>query len=107
MAAESSFVGDFSNHPLPEQPDIGTIGKNADGVLDLCGSTYDWCAQPSDIDDPVKLGWVPAPALAVPVPNASTPVTFTLDGLRAEAETLRERLAKVEGAIAALDSLKG
>jgi formylglycine-generating enzyme required for sulfatase activity len=108
MAAESSFVGDFSNHPLPEQPDIGAVGKNADGVLDLCGSTYDWCAHESDISDPVKLGWVPAPAPApaVTVPNASTPGTFTLDGLRAEAETLRERLAKVEGAITALDSLK-
>ena len=106
MAAEATFVGDFTQHPLREQPDVGAIGKNADGVVDLCGSTYDWCAHEDDLD-PVKLGWVAAaaPAPAPGVPN--DPVAFTLDDLRAEAETLRTRLVKVEGAIAALCALKG
>jgi formylglycine-generating enzyme required for sulfatase activity len=107
MAAEATFVGDFTQHPLREQPDVGAIGKNADGVVDLCGSTYDWCAHEDDLD-PVKLGWVAAAAAAAPAPGVVTaPVAFTLDDLRAEAETLRTRLVKVEGAIAALCALKG
>jgi hypothetical protein len=48
MDAEATFVADFSNHPLKECPDVGTFGKNADGVTGLLGVTYDWCLHVND-----------------------------------------------------------
>lgn len=56
-AAEATFEATFESHPLKEAPDVGTFGKNADGVTGLLGVTYDWCAGPDDIQDPVALGW--------------------------------------------------
>jgi formylglycine-generating enzyme required for sulfatase activity len=55
--AEATFVGDFSEHPLTGQPDVGIVGRNADGVADLAGVLFDWIARPEDIADRVKLGW--------------------------------------------------
>ena len=57
QAAERTFQGDFSSHPLGEPPDVGEVGRNDVGVLDLWGNTYDWCADPEDIADPDRLGW--------------------------------------------------
>ena len=56
-AAEDTFEADYSKHPLPECPDVGTFGRNADGVTGLKGTTWDWCLHPDD-HNPEKLGWV-------------------------------------------------
>lgn len=69
--AEESFEADYSNHPLPECPDAGTFGKNADGVTGLKGTVYDWCLHADDMErarrawetEPVSAGW-PEPKVA-------------------------------------------
>lgn len=48
IKAESTFKADFSNHPLKECPNVGTFGKNAEGVTGLLGMTYDWCLHAND-----------------------------------------------------------
>jgi formylglycine-generating enzyme required for sulfatase activity len=47
--AEESFEADYSNHPLDECPDVGTFGKNANGVSGLKGTVYDWCLHADDM----------------------------------------------------------
>lgn len=90
-AAETTFTADFSQHPLKEVPDVGTFGKNAEGVTGLLGTTYDWCAEPEDVRDPVALGWTY---------SKSSPTN--LEALR----KLRDELdAKVQAAEAALKVL--
>lgn len=56
-AEESTFEADFSQHPLPEQPDVGTFGRNANGVADLLGVLYTWVASESDVDK-ARDGWI-------------------------------------------------
>jgi formylglycine-generating enzyme required for sulfatase activity len=90
-AAEATFEADFSQHPLKEVPDVGTFGKNAEGVTGLLGVTYDWCAESGDIQDPVALGW-----------GRPKSEPTTLDGMR----KLRGELdAKIQAAEAALKVL--
>lgn len=94
-AAEATFEADFSQHPLKDVPDVGTFGKNADGVTGLLGVTYDWCAESGDIHDPVALGW------GRPKSEPKSEPT-TLDGMR----KLRGELdAKIQAAEAALKVL--
>ena len=57
-AAESTFEADYSNHPLPERPDVGTFGKNADGVTGLKGTVYDWCLDAGDLNR-ARAAWEP------------------------------------------------
>ncbi len=99
-AEEATFEADFSNHPLKEVPDVGTFGKNSNGVTGLLGVTYDWCAEAEDISDTVALGWASTPR-AVRAPT-QPPETTTLDGLR----KLRGELdAKIQAAEAAMKIL--
>lgn len=56
--AEESFEADYSNHPLSECPDVGTFGKNADGVTGLKGTVYDWCLHSDDMEK-ARSGWTP------------------------------------------------
>jgi hypothetical protein len=113
IQAEATFVADFSNHPLPECPDVGTFGKNADGVTGLLGVTYDWCANPEDIEDPVALGWTCAVArsASTPIP-APSPTLGACDSpqailtkLLAEQEEINNKIKKVQEAISLLSSL--
>lgn len=103
IAAESTFEADFSNHPLLECPDVGTFGKNADGVTGLLGMTYDWCANPEDIEDPVALGWVTSP-------KKETSVSFqkalqVLDDLYLQRDQIDNKIIEIKKAIEVLQSL--
>lgn len=92
VVAEATFVADFSQCPLSEIPDVGTFGKNADGVTGLLGVTYDWCADREDLLDPVALGWATEVAVTFTLP--STPK----DILRELRENLNLRIQKAEAA---------
>ena len=95
--AESTFKADFSRHPLPEMPDVGTFGRNDQGVTGLLGVTYDWCAKPEDVADPVALGWAT-------VPQAKTqPVT--IEELRKLRNELDEKIIAAEAAYKVLSDL--
>lgn len=95
--AESTFKADFSRHPLPKMPDVGTFGRNDQGVTGLLGVTYDWCAKPEDIADPVSLGWESAPlANAQPV---------TIEKLRKLRNELNEKIEAAEAAYKVLSDL--
>jgi formylglycine-generating enzyme required for sulfatase activity len=50
-AAEKTFVADYTQHPLPDIPDVGTFGRNAEGVTGLMGTTYDWCLHEPELRD--------------------------------------------------------
>ena len=50
IEAEKTFKADFRNHPLKEVPDVGTFGANADGVADLLGVGFTWCANEEDLN---------------------------------------------------------
>jgi len=95
--AESTFKADFSNHPLPVMPDVGTFGRNDQGVTGLLGVTYDWCAKPEDIEDPVALGWATAPQIK------TQPVT--LEDLRKMRNELDEKINAAEAAYKVLSDL--
>ena len=111
LEAESTFVADFSKHPLPEMPDVGAFGHNAEGVTGLLGVTYDWCLDPEDMHK-VLAGWaaLPAPApapqpAAAPAPAPQPAAGFagpslmsTLLRLRAEQAKLTEEIAAIEAA---------
>ena len=94
-AAESTFKADFSRHPLAEMPDVGTFGKNSDGVTGLLGVTYDWCAAPEDISDHVALGWT----------AASRTQPDTIEALRNLRSELDEKIKTAETAYKVLANL--
>ena len=95
--AESTFKADFSRHPLPEMPDVGTFGRNDQGVTGLLGVTYDWCAKPEDIADPVALGW------ATVLQAKTQPVT--IEELRKLRNELDEKIIAAEAAYKVLSDL--
>ena len=67
IEAERTFVADFSKHPLQALPDVGTFGRNDQGVTGLLGMTYDWCLHPDDMEE-AQSAWaqdVPAKPSAV------------------------------------------
>ena len=100
---EATFEADFSYHPLKEVPDVGTFGKNADGVTGLLGVTYDWCANGEDISDKVALGWNSAPQ---PVRTSTQPPdATTLDDLRKLRDDLDRRIQAAEAALKVLSDL--
>lgn len=102
-AAEATFEADFSQHPLKEVPDVGTFGKNAEGVTGLLGATYDWCAEAEDLSDEVALGWTSAPQ---PVrTQAPPPETTTLEGLRNLRDDLDRKIQAAEAALKVLSDL--
>jgi hypothetical protein len=72
-AEEATFTADFSKHPLPAQPDVGTFGTNANGVTDLLGVLYTWVANASDVDK-ARAGWSVNTA-QTPISNSSKDVT--------------------------------
>ena len=59
--AEESFKADYSNHPLDECPDVGTFGKNANGVSGLKGTVYDWCLHADDMTK-ARAAWETEPS---------------------------------------------
>jgi formylglycine-generating enzyme required for sulfatase activity len=67
-SAEESFEADYSDHPLDECPDVGTFGKNADGVTGLKGTVFDWCLHPDDMTK-ARSGWTPE--ASPPLPDAA------------------------------------
>lgn len=95
-AAEATFKADFSSHPLKEVPDVGTFGRNEDGVTGLLGTTYDWCADPEDIRNPEDLGWVS--------PSKSHEPTTLVD-LRKTREDLDAKIQAAEAALKVLSDL--
>ena len=115
--AEATFEADFSKHPLPEVPDVGTFGKNKDGVADLLGVAYTWCANSEDLVwaraqwesiTPASASQTPAPASQTPAPASQTPardcsVLELQARLRAEEREARERLIKIEEALNGLN----
>ena len=103
-AAEATFVADFSYHPLKEVPDVGTFGKNADGVTGLLGVTYDWVAEEDDISDKVALGWTSAPQ-PVRTPTQPPAEATTLDGLRKLRDDLDRKIQAAEAALKVLSDL--
>ena len=103
-AAEATFVADFSCHPLKEVPDVGTFGKNADGVTGLLGVTYDWVAEEDDISDKVALGWTSAPQ-PVRTPTQPPAEATTLDGLRKLRDDLDRKIQAAEAALKVLSDL--
>jgi hypothetical protein len=116
IEAEKTFKADFSNHPLKEVPDVGTFGANADGVTDLLGVGFTWCANEEDLNW-ARSQWskvaAPTPASA-PTPVAaptqpilvSDPFSAIRVRLTTEAKEVRARLAKLEGALEALQVLE-
>jgi hypothetical protein len=95
--AESTFKADFSHHPLSVMPDVGTFGRNDQGVTGLLGVTYDWCATPDDIADPAALGWVTTSQ------TKTSPVT--LEDLRKLRNELDEKIKSAEAAYKVLSDL--
>lgn len=77
-AEEATFEADFSQHPLPEQPDVGTFGRNANGVTDLLGVLYAWVASASDVDK-ARAGWG--------VSTAQTPVSSSGEDVTPKAKS--------------------
>ena len=67
-SAEESFEADYSDHPLDECPDVGTFGKNADGVTGLKGTVFDWCLHSDDMEK-ARSGWTPE--ASPPLPDAA------------------------------------
>ena len=109
--AEATFEADFSKHPLPEVPDVGTFGKNKDGVADLLGVGYAWCANSEDVSWS-RSQWGASDPTPTPTPSSPTrpnPADDSLSAIRirltAEADEARARLAKLEGALKAIDTL--
>lgn len=114
IEAEKTFVADFSHHPLGCLPDVGTFGKNKDGVTGLLGVTYDWCLDPSDMDE-AQSAWVSAP----PQPTGGAQCAFnnamdamaaamkpntlvSLSELRTQRDELNRKIEAAEAALAAL-----
>lgn len=91
--AEATFEADFSQIPSSEIPNVGTFGKNADGVTGLIGVTYDWCASDEDLSDFVALGWEPG------LGEDKFTMPSTLEGLRELQEDLNRRIQKAESAV--------
>lgn len=89
VLAEATFEADFSQIPFSEIPNVGTFGKNADGVTGLIGVTYDWCASEEDLEDFVVLGWKSELASKFTMPTS-------LEGLRELHEDLNRRIQKAE-----------
>lgn len=118
IEAEKSFVADFSRHPLGCLPDVGTFGKNKDGVTGLLGVTYDWCLHPSDMEE-AQSAWSPSVS---PQPTGSAqssdkifnnamdamaaamkPNTLvSLSELRTQRDELNRKIEAAEAALAAL-----
>jgi len=78
--AESTFEADYSSHPLGECPDVGTFGKNADGVTGLKGTVYDWCLHADDMAR-ARAAWEPQ-AKGLPPEPLSAPSRFDLAQIR-------------------------
>ena len=118
IEAERTFVADFSNHPLPVLPDVGTFGRNDEGVTGLLGVTYDWCLHPDDMEE-AQSAWTPSaapPPVAAPqcadktfynamdaMAAAMKPNTLvSLSELRAQHDELNRKIEAAEAALAAL-----
>ena len=80
-AEEATFTADFSKHPLPAQPDVGTFGTNANGVTDLLGVLYTWVANASDVDK-ARAGWS--------VNTAQTPISNSSKDVKPKVESILE-----------------
>jgi hypothetical protein len=80
-AEEATFEADFSEHPLPAQPDVGTFGTNANGVTDLLGVIYTWVASASDVDK-ARAGWS--------VNTAQTPISNPSKDVKPKVESILE-----------------
>jgi hypothetical protein len=80
-AEEATFDADFSKHPLPAQPDVGTFGTNANGVTDLLGVLYTWVANASDVDK-ARAGWS--------VNTAQTPISNSSKDVKPKVESILE-----------------
>ena len=80
-AEEATFDADFSKHPLPAQPDVGTFGTNANGVTDLLGVLYTWVASASDVDK-ARAGWS--------VNTAQTPISNSSKDVKPKVESILE-----------------
>ena len=80
-AEEATFDADFSKHPLPAQPDVGTFGTNANGVPDLLGVLYTWVANASDVDK-ARAGWS--------VNTAQTPISNSSKDVKPKVESILE-----------------
>lgn len=100
---EATFEADFSLHPLKEVPDVGTFGKNHNGVTGLLGTTYDWCAA-DDISDKVALGWNSAPQAAR---TSTQPPETTLEDLRKRRDDLDRDIQAAEAAMKAVEAAMG
>lgn len=118
IEAERTFVADFSQHPLKALPDVGTFGRNAEGVTGLLGVTYDWCLHPDDMKE-AQSAWTPsaAPQPAVAPQGADEifnnamdamaaamkPKTLvSLSELYAQRDELNRKIEAAETALAAL-----
>lgn len=117
IEAEKTFVADFSHHPLPALPDVGTFGKNKDGVTGLLGVTYDWCLHLSDMEE-AQSAWQAGRAQPAggaqcsdkifnnamdAMAAAMKPNTLvSLSELRAQRDELNRKIEAAEAALAAL-----
>jgi len=106
MAAEATNVADFSNHPLKECPDVGTFGRNKDGVTGLLGVTYDWCLHPDDLAE-AENAWQGSkptpPTTGSPQPKSSlSDLLAARDILRADLDEVERRLAAASAALEAV-----
>jgi hypothetical protein len=124
IEAERTFVADFSKHPLHALPDVGTFGRNDEGVTGLLGMTYDWCLHPDDMEE-AQSAWTPSAAtqpVDAPQPAAAPqcadkifydamdamaaamkPNTLvSLSELRAQRDELNRKIEAAEAALAAL-----
>lgn len=118
IEAERTFIADFSKHPLQALPDVGTFGRNNEGVTGLLGVTYDWCLHPDDMEE-AQSAWAPSaspqPAAAPQCSDkifhdamdamsaAMKPNTLvSLSELRAQRDELNRKIEAAEAALAAL-----